>query len=336
MTKSLILASAGVDVSQRVLDVAVRTPTGGERTGQFPNTAAGHRQLIGWLTKRGHAAQVVLEATGVYGLDLALALHAAPRLTVMVVNPRAARQFAEACQLRSRTDATMAHTLCEFAARMAFVAWEPPAPPVRALRALARRVATLTRECAREQNRAHAAAASADTPAVVRNDLEVNVRHLQRRIAALERQARTLIADQPRLAQAYQHLISVRGIAHTSAVQLLGELLVLPADMTVRQWVAHSGLDVQHVTSGTSVHHRPRLSKRGNAQLRRVLYMPALVAVRHEPHVRAFYDQLLAKGKKPLQALVAVMRKLLHAIYGMLKTNTDFDGAKFRRLPQAA
>jgi transposase len=328
--------NAGVDVSQDVLDAAVRAPSGAERTGQFANTAAGHRQLIRWLTKGGQPVRVVLEATGVYSLDLAVALHAAARTTVMVVNPRAAHQFAEACQLRSRTDATMAVTLREYAARMEFVAWAPPPPAVRELQAIARRLATLTHERAREQNRAHAATASAATPAVVVNDLAVHVRYLQRRRVALERQAVALIARDPALHTAYRHLLSVCGIAATSAIQLLGELLVLPADMTVRQWVAHSGLDVRHVTSGTSVHKVPRISKRGNAHLRRILYMPALVAVQHDPHVRAFYDQLLAKRKAPLQAIVAVMRKLLHAIYGMLKTDTDFDGAKFRRLPQAA
>jgi transposase len=329
-------AHAGVDVSQDVLDAAVRAPSGADRTGQFANTAAGHRQLIRWLTKGGQPVRVVLEATGVYSHDLAVALHAAARTTVMVVNPRAARKFAEACQLRSRTDATMAVTLREYAARMAFVAWAPPAAAVSALRAIARRLATLTQERAREQNRAHAAAASAATPAVVVNDLAVHVRYLERRRAVLERQALALIARDPALARAYRHLLSVCGIAATSAIQLLGELLVLPADMTVRQWVAHSGLDVRHVSSGTSVHHVPRISKRGNAHLRRIVYMPALVAVQHDPHVRAFYEQLLARGKEPLQAIVAVMRKLLHAIYGMLKTDTDFDGAKFRRLPHAA
>jgi transposase len=254
----------------------------------------------------------------------------------MVVNPRAARKFAEACLQRSSTDTTMAVALREFAARMECVPWEPPARAVCALRALARRIAALTVEKAREQNRAHAAAASAGTPAVIHNDITVNVRHLERRIAEVERHAQALIAETPELQRASAHLVSVRGIAAASALQLLAELLVLPADMTARQWVAHSGLDVRQVTSGTSVHKTPRISKQGNAHVRRALYMPALVATQHEPHVRAFYDQLLARGKTTLQALVAVMRKLLHAIYGMLKTDTDFDGAKFRRLPQAA
>lgn len=328
--------AVGVDVSHETLDVAARSPSGEQRTAQFANTSAGHRQLIKWLTKGGRLARVILESTGVYSLDLALALHAASRIEVMVVNPRAARKFADACLQRSSTDTTMAVALQEYAARMEFVPWIPPAVTVRELRAIARRIAALTLEKTRELNRQHAAGASADTPAVVINDVAVNVRHIERRIAELERHAVALITTDSQLQPAYQRLLSVCGIAETTAIQLLGELLVLPADMTARQWVAHSGLDVRHITSGTSVHKVPRISKQGNAHMRRILYMPALVASQREPHVRAFYDQLVAAGKTPLQALVAVMRKLLHAIWGMLKTNTDFDGSKFRKLPEAA
>src|SRR5438105_15616759 len=89
--------AVGVDVSQETLDVAARSTSGEQRIAQFANTSAGHRQLIKWLTKGARCARVVLESTGVYSLDLALALAAAKRIAVMVVNPRAARKFAEAC-----------------------------------------------------------------------------------------------------------------------------------------------------------------------------------------------------------------------------------------------
>jgi len=104
---------------------------------------------------------------------------------------------------------------------------------------------------------------------------------------------------------------------------------VLPDGMTVRQWVAHAGLDPRACQSGTSVNKPARISKTGNVHIRRALFMPALVAVKHEPRVTAFFNQLVARGKKPLQAYVAVMRKLLHAIYGMFTTNTDFAAEKF-------
>jgi transposase len=99
--------------------------------------------------------------------------------------------------------------------------------------------------------------------------------------------------------------------------------------MTVRQWVAHAGLDPRAHQSGTSVDKPARISKVGNAHIRRVLFMPALVAVQRNLHVRAFFEKLFARGKTPLQAYVAVMRKLLHAIYGMFTTRTPFLAEKF-------
>lgn len=129
------------------------------------------------------------------------------------------------------------------------------------------------------------------------------------------------------------HLISIKGIARASAVQILGEISVLPPDMTVRQWVAHTGLDPRAFESGESVSKPARISRVGNEYLRSALFMPALVAVRYEPRVKAYYEALIARGKKPKQAVVAVMRRLLHSIYGMFKHGCDFDGELFYALP---
>ncbi|MDB4699050.1 transposase [Candidatus Latescibacteria bacterium] len=74
------------------------------------------------------------------------------------------------------------------------------------------------------------------------------------------------------------------------------------------------------------------ITKAGNKYLRAALYMPALVAIRHQANIQAFYDKLIAAGKKPLQAILAVMRKLLHAIWGVWKYDQDFDGEKFYRI----
>jgi transposase len=123
--------------------------------------------------------------------------------------------------------------------------------------------------------------------------------------------------------------VSVKGIAAASATQILAELSVLPGDMTSRQWVAHAGLDPRQHESGSSIHRPPRVTKAGNKYLRSALYIPALVAIQHEANVGAFYEKPLARGKKKLQAIVAVMRKLLHAIHGMLHHDRDFDGEKF-------
>jgi transposase len=211
--------------------------------------------------------------------------------------------------LQSDPSLTAAAALREYAARMPFVAWVPAAPHVLHLRAMARRIGALVVERTREHHRLHALTASAEHHAIVANDIVVNLRHLERRIEMLTAQAVTLIAAHAGLPRAFDQLTSVPGIAARSAVQRLPEFLVLPEDMTVRQWVAHAGLDPRACQSGTSVAKPARISKVGNAHIRRALYMPALVAVQPEPRVTAFFDQLVARGKKPLQAYVAVMRK---------------------------
>jgi transposase len=322
-------AAVGIDVGAAELVVARAAEGAPEAVARFANDASGHARLVTWLTHGGRSARVCLEATGIYSLDLALALHGAPRVAVMVVNPRAARDFARARLQRAKTDRTDAQVLREFVTRMPWVAWQPPAPPALALRAVARRIAGLIVARTQERNRLHAATASDALSALVRRDIASHVRELERRIVMLRREAQALIATQPTLARPFQHLVSVRGIAAASAIQILGELALLPADMTARQWVAHAGLDPRPYESGSSVHRTPRISKVGNAHLRRALYMPALVASRREPHVRAFASKLRQRGKTPLQSIVAVMRKLLHAIHGMLRTDQDFDPVKF-------
>ena len=327
--------AAGCDVSADTLDAARQTADRLEHA-RFPNTQTGHSALIRWLTAPGLPVRVVLEASGIYGLDLTLALHEADSIEVMVLNPRAAKDYRRAHMHRSKTDQIDAAVLCDYAQRMPFTPWQPPNEDAVELRWLSRRVADLTVERTREKNRLHAASASRTSSPIVINDIEVNLRHLERRIAEMVRQAMKLVRASAAIAPAFEHMTSVRGIAAKSAVLLLGELLCLPRDMNVREWVAYAGLDVRQHRSGRSVEARPRISKEGNVHIRRALYMPALVAVQREPHVGAFYEQLVERGKPRMVAVVAVMRKLLHSIYGMLKHEADFDGSKFYQMGPVA
>ena len=322
----------GVDVSAKTVTVIIDHDGTRSEAFDLDNDPKGHMKLIRMVTKKGFQARVVLEATGNYSLDIALALHRAPRVEVMVANPRAVSQFAGAYLRRSKTDALDANVLVEFAQRMPFEVWKPPEAHAFDLRAISRRVEALTKTSTQEKNRLHAAESFDEMSVVVRDDIEVNIRHLESRIERLREQARELIAEHPDLERAFQHLTSVKGIATAAGIQLLAELAILPSDMDVRQWVAHAGMDPRQIQSGTSIHRPARISRRGNAHLRRALFLPALVAVQHEPHVQAFYEKLLARGKTKMQANVAVMRKLLHSIHGMIKHDRDFEGEKFYAL----
>lgn len=329
-----LLHFCGVEVSSSELVVA-RSAKHGVELQHFANTFQGHRALLSTLTRGGQRVRVVLEATGLYALDVALALSSHGQVELMVANPRAVRHFAQAMMQRSKTDRLDAVVLLEFAERMPFTRWTRPEPNRLALWAIARRLETLRDICTAEKNRAHAAAVSRAIPGDVRRCIAQSMRFLEREMKKLRRRALELIAADEPLQQRYALLRSIPGFGEISAVQTLAELLLVPVDRDVRQWVAYAGLDPREYTSGTSVHKHTRISKVGNAHLRRALYMPALVASRCEPHLRAFYTHLVARGKGKRQALLAVARKLLHAIYGMFRSQKPYDGALLYR-PVAA
>jgi transposase len=319
----------GVDVSARELSVAVRPATmDREEVQTFSNNAAGHQTLLGHLLRGKGRARVCLEASGNYSLDLALTLHAHRQVEVSVVNPRRARRFAESLGERSKSDPVDAHVLCQYAVRMPWVPWVPPSGLALRLRGLTRAIEALGVTQTQEKNRRHSLQASRALPIFVIRELQRHLEYLQLRITRLRREALRLIARDPELDRRFRLMLTTPGIGETSALQILGELAVLPATLDARQWVAFAGLDPVRFTSGTTVDKKPRISRGGSRHLRRALYMPALVAIRHESHLRAFFQRLVAHGKARLQAVVAVMRKLLHAFFAMFRSDHSYDGSK--------
>lgn len=328
-SKAEVQIFAGIDVSARQLSVAVRC--GAERreaVASFRNNATGHKALLAYLLRGNGRARVCLEASGNYSLDLALTLQAHRQVEVSVVNPRRARRFAESLGERSKTDPVDAGVLCEYAMRMPWVPWVPPSLVALRLRSLTRAIEDLIVMQTQNKNRQHSLMASQALPAIVIRELQQHQRYLERRITRLRREALRLIARDLELDRRFRRMLTTPGIGEISALQILGELAVLPDTLDARQWVAFSGLDPSRFSSGTSVEKKPRISRGGSRHLRRALYMPALVAIRHEPYLRAFYQRLRARGKAPLQAVVAVMRKLLHAFFAMFHSDQPYNGTK--------
>jgi transposase len=321
--------AAGIDVSAKELVLAVDAGDGSVRVSRFPNDASGHRAICRIFARRSGAARVCMEATGLYSLDIALALERADDIEVMVANPRAIANFAKAMMAREKTDPVDAGVMLEFAKRMPFQAWQRPAAQALELRGIARRIAALTKTLTAEKNRLHAVSQTQESSALVLEDVAEHIAFLQGRIDHLTVEALEFIEAHSELWRKRALLVSIRGIGDVSAVRILAELAVLPADMDERQWVAHAGLDPRRHSSGSSVDKRARISKAGNKYLRCALYIPALVAIRHEPGIKAFYEHLLANDKAKRQAIVAVMRKLLHAAYGMFRHDKPFEGRLF-------
>ena len=326
----------GIDVSAKTLDVASRDGKQRIVREKVDNEATAHRTLIRQLKKRaaGRVVRVVVESTGVYGLDLATALDAAG-LEVMVANPRASANFAKANMQRSKTDRMDSVMLLEFAEQMKFRRWQAPSAEQLQVRMIARRVYALMVTIRDEKNRLHAATQVAGTD-IVKRSIRATIKAIEKQVAELRAAALRLIQADQTMSRRYELLLSVKGIGRVSALAILAELSPLPADMTDRQWVAHAGLDPREFESGTSIRMPARISKRGNKYLRSALYLPARVASRFDPGVRSYATRLRTAGKKPLQVHVAVMRKLLHAIHAMFASGQEFDTRRFYLTAAAA
>jgi transposase len=317
----------GIDVSADKLEVAYRD---GGKMGRvkFDNTPKGHRALIGSLTKRAKSVRVVVEATGIYGLDLCFALDQTDDVEVMVANPRAVAAFSKALLQRSKTDRADAAMILAFCERMPFIPWRRPSKAAFELRAISRRIHALNALIRAEKSRDHVADHLEALPAVVEQSVRKTIRLLQRQIEQLRAAAMQVIKEDVKLTERFKLLVTVKGIGTVSAICILSELALLPMDMSPRQWVAHAGLDPRLFQSGSSVHKRARISKAGNNYLRASLYLPAVVAGQRDPHVIAFRSKLLGRGKAKRQVHVAIMRKLLHAIWGMFRHQRPWDSSK--------
>jgi transposase len=322
---------AGIDVGAEELVLLLRKGGAAEAATALRNSAAGRAELVRKLTKHP-GITICLEATGTYSLELAVAL-ADAGLRVMVVNPQSSHNFAKVLGSHSKTDQVDAGILAQYAERMPFRPWRRPSDAELALHTLARRIRALTDERAAAKNQLHAMSYNQHAPKAVLADIKQGIGQLDKRIAKLASAALAFIQKDAELKKAYSLLVTIKGVGDTSAIALLGELLILPKGLRAPQWVKYAGLDPKHFRSGSSVDKKPRISKAGNAHLRAALYMPALSAKNHDPHVKAFAEHLIARGKTPMQAVCAVMRKLLHAIHGMLAANKPFDNTRFFAIP---
>jgi transposase len=174
-----------------------------------------------------------------------------------------------------------------------------------------------------EENRRQSGGGSS----AVRASIEATLAFLRQELAKTQRLVQQQVKQSAELHRQQQLLCSIPGVGMWTAARVLAEIEEVRTAVDARQLAAYAGLTPRERTSGSSVHHPPRLAKTGNSRLRRALYFPAMVAMRHNPAVHALAERLRARGKRPMVIVGAAMRKLLHLIYGVLKSGKPFDPA---------
>lgn len=318
----------GCDVSKKTLDVAWFDEQGDRwyTRSNVPNSRAGFRQLIQWMRKTANASacdlRLVLEATCVYHQPLAEYAYTAG-VTVWVCNPGRASEHARSQNRLHKTDTLDAKGLQHYGRSYENAhEYVPHSAPVQALQALLSRLRQINEDLRREGNRLEKTPFIAASGALSAS-LKRHITYLEKEKARIQTQINTLIDEHDRLRHVQQRLLSITGIGPLTSQSLI-PLLYRDQFTQARQLAAYLGLTPVHKQSGTSLNKRGRLSGRGNRHLRAQLYMPAVCASRHDPAMRARYRELIARGKAPKQALTAIMRKLVHICYGVVKNDQDY------------
>ena len=314
----------GVDVSKAKLDcLLLDSTTGKVKSKSIQNTNAGFKQLIEWLAeKKAPNAHVVMEPTGVYHEPAALALTDAG-LILSLVNPAQLRQFAQGLGVKNKTDKADSSVLARYGETLKPEAWQPPSRSARHLKALLARRDAIADDLQREQNRQEAIE-FAISPDEVKESINQSISFLKAELKRLDETIKEHIDSDPDLRGKKELLETIPGVGERVSSNLTALFSAKTFD-SAEQLAAYLGLVPVQWESGTSVRGRPRLSKAGPSHLRKLLYMPAVVARQWNPHIKLFSDRLIAKGKSKMAVIGACMRKLAHLCFGVVHTGKPYD-----------
>jgi transposase len=311
--------TVGIDISKTKFDIALLRD-GKFLSKVFPNTAGGHAQLLKWLNSKAveqDACHLCMEATSSYYEALALFVHDAG-WTVSVVNPLQIKRFAEAQLVRQKTDRADARVIAQFCAQHNPAPWQAPAPEVRELQRLIARLEAIQGMRVQEQNRLH------EARGIARESVQRVLQTLDAEMQALEKLIDEHIDRHPGLRERRRLLQTIPAVGPRLSSYFMAWLPVERLT-DARQAVAFVGLSPRLRESGQSVRGKAVLCKLGHGRLRKALYMPAMSASRCNPAAQALAARLRAAGKSGKLIIGAVMRKLVHWMFGVLKSARPFD-----------
>lgn len=308
----------GIDIAKLKFDVALLV---GDKykTKIFDNTSQGHSALEEWLDRHeANGVHICMEATGIYGDELGYYL-VDKGYKVSIINPAQIKGFGQSELVRTKTDKTDSKLIARFCRALNPPLWHPIPENVRELRSLTKRLEALQKMEREELNRLDVSHGYA------KDSINKAAEFLATEISFIKKLINNLINSDPNFRANKELLETIPGVGENTIAQILSRQCTPERFGSAKQLAAFAGLNPKHHRSGTSVYGRSCISKTGDSCFRKALYMPAIVAKRHNSVLKAFYERLLADGKPKMLAVCAVMRKLLHLIYGVLKSKKPFD-----------
>jgi transposase len=306
----------GIDVSHTKLDVCYQNNLGEMFYLQVGNNNQGFAKI---LEHTGTGYHFVMEATGVYYIRLAFYLHSRG-CVLSVVNAMAIKRYIQMHLERNKTDKKDAGWICRYAVEQRPPYWQMPDSAYFESKQLYNTIREYTEQIKRFNNQLHSLRLLPVPSKDTIKSLEKVIASMEKEIKQLEQKLQVLLEQwQP---DQLKNVSSVKGIGKRAAAMLIVFTQGFKHTQNHRQLISFAGLAPTQYSSGSSIQGKPRIYKRGGKNLRDVLYMCSMNAMKTNTACKALYDRLRANGKTGKQALVAVMNKLLKQVFAVVKNNT--------------
>jgi len=330
--RTIFRQSLGLDVSKDHLQACIAQQDSEKRfrilaTRKFGNNANGLKQLEVWLrkfSKEGVDLHILMEATGVYYEEAAYFFYERGyRLCVAL--PNKTKAYAKSLPHKSKTDAVDSQMLAQMALERDMPEWNPLSKIMLKVKRLCRERVELLQLKTVSSNRLHARNHAHQPDAGGKKRTKELLKFLQKQIKDVERAIEQAISADEDLRQKVEILCSIKGVGLLTAATIIGETNGFALFSSKGQLVCYAGYDVVENQSGSSLNGKTRISKKGNAAIRRALHYPALTTIKHDPNLRNLYDRVFDKSKIKMKAAVAVQRKLLVLMYTLYKKHEIYD-----------
>lgn len=304
----------GIDMSKDTFDASTLDQ---KKSLSFKNNPTGYTQFLNWLSDFDQP-HIGMEATGKYYLGLALFLHER-NFTIYVINPRRVNSYAQSNLKRVKTDSEDAKLIAQFCSTQPLKPWVPDSPLIMELQEFYKLQQLLIH--ARTQLKNQMKSSLNET---VKSLQTTQINHLDEQISDIQDRMRASIETDKTLSDKVEILQTIKGVGEKTAIELLTFIKDINRFEQAKQLASYAGITPQIKQSGTSL-NSASLSKMGNSDLRKALYMPAVNASVYNPVLKKFADGLRSRGVKGKKVIVAVMRKLIHIVFALLKSGKPFD-----------
>lgn len=307
----------GVDVSKDKFDTA-HFINNKPHSNIFTNNLKGHKEFLKYLKQYGPHVWVCMEATGHYSEVIAEFL-IANKIRVSVINPWQIKSYGRAVLSRNKTDKLDAKLIARYAETMKHEEFIQRSESQKALKDLLNLLNTLKAQHTQLSNQLHSARSQ-----TAKKLLRKLIRALEKEIEGVEKEIAELTKKSDSFNENIKLITSIKGVGKLTAYQLLAHVPDINRFSNAKQFAAFMGITPKHHQSG-KLKGKTTLSRLGNPSLRKALYMAAMVSKRCNESIAPFVSRLKERGKQPKVIICAVMRKLAHIIFGILKNKRPFD-----------